>query len=502
MSERKSVWLATAERAAFPTLAADHSVDVAVIGGGITGLTTALLLQREGARVAVIEAHTIGSGTTGNTTGKITSQHTLTYAELCQKHGESKARLYAEANQQAIEKVAELASEVGVEQLSRAPAFVYTSDPARRPAIEAEHRAALECGLPATLTSDVDLPASVGVEVALRFDDQGLIHPIRYLDGLSRRISSDGGLVFENSRAVGIDETGEHAVVRTEFGRVTADHVVMATLLPFLDIGGFFAKARPSRVYGVAATLNEEPPTGMHISVDSRSRSTRPWHDGERHGIVVVGERHETGHRDAGPGRWGALERWTREHFDVDSFAYRWSSQDFTTADGLPYVGRSPRTARTLVATGFKKWGLTNGTAAAEVLTALVAGRAHPWLSLFDATRIGDAGTVKKLVKDNVHVGKRLVMDRVARLKAESVAELEPGQGAMVRVGGRAVGAYRNPDGDLQAVSITCTHMGCTLAWNGAEESWDCPCHGSRFGTDGAVLDGPATRALDQVDVD
>jgi glycine/D-amino acid oxidase-like deaminating enzyme len=408
MSQHASVWLATSDRPSYPALDGDVDVDVAVIGGGITGLTTALLVQASGARVALIDGDRIGAGTSGHTTGKITSQHTLTYHRLTERFGERKARLYAEANQQAIDTVTSLVEETSAEcQFERAPAYVYTTRAEQRSTLEAEHGAAVALGLPATLTGEIDLPFHV--ELALRFDNQAHFHAGRYASALARAIARRGGWLFEHTRALDVDERLDHAVVRTPSGDVRAGHVVLATLLPFVDVGGFFAKARPSRAYGIAARLTGEAPAGMHINVDSPTRSTRPWVDGDRRGLIVVGENHPTGHGEATPGHWGELERWAREHFDVESFEYRWSAQDYATADDVPYVGRSPRMTRTFVATGFKKWGLSNGTAAAQMLADLIGGRDNPWLEMFDAIRIGDADTVKKLVEENVHVAKRFV---------------------------------------------------------------------------------------------
>jgi glycine/D-amino acid oxidase-like deaminating enzyme/nitrite reductase/ring-hydroxylating ferredoxin subunit len=499
MPEHSSVWLAGLDQVSYPGLDGDLVVDVAVVGGGIAGLTTALLVQRSGMRVAVIEADRIGAGTTGHTTGKVTSQHTLIYRQLVQKHGEHRAQLYADANQAAIEMIATLADETEADcQFERAPAYVYTLSPDERGAIETEHEAAVGLGLPAMLTTDVDLPFPV--EVALRFDHQAHFHASRYTAALARSFAARGGHVFEHTRATRVVERSDHAIVQTPHGEVRAARVVLTTLLPFVDLTGFFAKARASRAYGVAARLRGEAPTGMHINVESPTRSTRPWVEGNRPGLIVVGETHPTGDEEAVPGRWGELERWTRQHFDVESFDHRWSAQDYTTADHIPYVGRSPRMARTFVATGFNKWGLSNGTAAAMVLADLVAGHPNPWLEAFDATRIGDAQTIKRLIEENLHVAKRFLGDRLARRRVGSAAELEPGEGGMVKVRGDTVGAYRDPDGALHAVSITCTHMGCTLHWNAAETTWDCPCHGSRFSHEGDVLNGPAVRPLERKD--
>lgn len=501
MSEHRSVWLATADHPTFPPLTADLDVDVAVVGGGITGLTTALLLQRDGARVALIEAGGLGAGTTGHTTGKLSSQHGLRYDQLISDAGEERARTYAQANQQAIGRIRSIADEIGAEcQIEVAPSFLYTTAPDEVADIEAEHEAALRLGLPATLTTETDLPFPV--QQALRFDDQAHFHAARYTAALARALDEGGAHLVEQTRAMGVEEAGDRVTVKTEHGDVQADHAVIATLLPFLDRGGFFAKARPKRAYGIAAVLRSGYLTGMHMTAGSPTRSTRPWVDGDRRGIVVVGEDHETGSDEASPARYGALEDWARDHFDVESFEHRWSAQDFIPADGIPYIGRSPRSARTFVATGFQKWGLTNGTVAAEILTELIGGRDHPWLETFDATRIGDPSTLKDLAKDNLKVGAHFVGDRVARLRAGALADLPPGEGGVVKAEGKTFGAYRSPDGTVHGVSLDCTHLGCTVKWNSAEKSWDCPCHGSRFDCDGAVLDGPAVRPLSQVEVE
>lgn len=506
MSVRSSVWLETVERPSFPPRedSLDLEADVAVVGGGITGLTTAVMLQRSGATVALVEADRVGAGTTGSTTGKVTSQHGLIYADLIARHGAERAGEYAAANQHAIETVAELAS-LGGEgvRFSRAPAYVYTTTADGREGIEREHRCAVELGLPAALTTETDLP--LDIELALRFDDQAHLHPGHYLIGLARALVEGGGVILEGTRAVDVDEHRDGAIVRTSSvlgnGRVRANHVVIATLMPFLDIGGFFAKAAPSRSYGIAARVGGTVPVGMHIAAGSPVRSTRPWHDGDRHGLIVVGEGHPTGQGDPRPGRWGALERWTREHFDVESFDYRWSAQDYTTIDLVPYVGRMPRRRNTYLATGFNKWGLTNATVAATLLVDAITGRPNPAGATFDSTRLGGPRTIAEAVVTNLAVGREFVGGWVGRLRAPSADDLDVGEGGIVDIDGTTVAAFRDEQGALHAVSATCTHLGCTVRWNGAERSWDCPCHGSRFDSDGAVLTGPATTPLKRVDV-
>jgi glycine/D-amino acid oxidase-like deaminating enzyme/nitrite reductase/ring-hydroxylating ferredoxin subunit len=505
MSEHGSPWLETIERPRFAPADrdVDIDVDVAVVGGGITGLTAATMAQRDGASVALIEARQVGSGTSGNTTGKVTSQHGLVYADLVDRHGLERARAYADANQRAISTIADLAAVGGADvRFELAPAYVYTTSPERRGDIEREHRCAVELGLPSTLTDGIDLPFAV--ELAVRFDDQAHMHVGHYLVGLARALVGNGGLILEDTRAVDVDEHPGGAIVRTTSvegdGVVRAKHVVIATLLPFLDIGGFFAKATAKREYGVAARVNGDVPAGMHINIDAPTRSTRPWND-TRTGIIVVGEGHPTGQEDPGPGRWGALERWARDHFDVESFEYRWSAQDYTTVDLVPYVGRMPRMRHTFLATGFNKWGLTNGTVAATLIADAIAGRSHPAHATFDATRIGGPRTIAKAAAANLHVGREFVGGWVGRVRSSSAERLGAGEAGVVDVDGTTVAAHRDLDGVLHAVSATCTHLGCTVRWNGAERSWDCPCHGSRFDLDGSVLTGPAVEPLAPVDV-
>jgi len=500
MSTHESVWLATGDLPEYPRLATDTSADVVVVGGGIVGLTTALSVQRGGATVVLLEARRLAGGTTGGTTGKLTAQHGLTYAKLVKRRGENIARLYADANQRAIDRVVALVAELDADcQLERSPAFLYTTDRSQRAQLEEEHAAAARLGLPSSLTNEIDLPFSV--DLALRFDDQAHFHSVRYCAALARAFVAGGGTIYEQTRATDVRERHDGATVVTGHGCVEADQVVLATLLPFTDRAGLFAKTRPSRAYGVAATLRSGGLWGVHISISEPTRSTRPWREGGREGIVVVGEDHVTGEGEPEPARWGALERWTREHFDVDAFHYRWSAQDYSAPDGVPLVGRAPRMHRTFVASGFRKWGLTNGTAAAEVLTTLLEGRNHPWEALFDPTRLGDAATVKDLALANAHVGRRLVQDWVGRLFAPGVGSLQRGEAAIVRDGAKSVAAYRDAHGALHCVSPTCTHLGCTVKWNAAETTWDCPCHGSRFGYDGSVLEGPAVRDLEPVEL-
>ena len=496
-----SVWIANHDAPVFLPLEGNVEADVVVVGAGISGLTTGLLLQRAGRRVVVIDMHGVATGTTGHTTGKVTSQHGLIYARLVEERGRETARLCGEANEGGVAMVAELAESTGADcDLTRGPAYVYTTDPDLVGDIEREASTAAELGLPAVLADRAEVEFDSAAS-AVRFDRQLHLDAYRYCTALATAIVEEGGSVHEHTRAVRARELSDHVVVETDLWSVRAEHAVLATLLPFLDSGGFFAKARASRAYGLAVKIRGAAPTGMFITAERPTRSVRPWPAGGPGGLIVVGEEHETGSEPDTEGHYRQLEEWARATFDVKSVEHSWSAQDYTTIDRIPYVGRSPLRRRTWVATGYGKWGLSAGTAAAMVLAASIDGEEHPWRSLFATTRVGGSHALGRAAGINLKVGGHLVGDWIGRLHARSLDSLERGKGAVVRHGGRGFGAYRDDAGSVHGVSLTCTHLGCTLRWNPAETSWDCPCHGSRFGHDGTLLQGPAVQDLKRVDV-
>jgi glycine/D-amino acid oxidase-like deaminating enzyme/nitrite reductase/ring-hydroxylating ferredoxin subunit len=485
-----SLWLATTEATDYPELAEELEVDVAVLGGGIAGLTTALLLKRDGARVAVLEARRIGSGVTGCTTAKVTALQQTVYRQLRRRHGTEGAAAYAEASAAAVDLLATLASEEGIEcDLERRPAFTYAATQSERSMVESEHDVALEVGLPVKLVENLDLPYAT--HGAVRLDDQLQLHPVRYLQGLAARVHGDGSAVFEGSRALRV-ESGFPCRVRTETGALTAQQVVVTTHFPLLDRGLFFARLDPSRSYCIAARVDGELPQSMSISAGSTTRSVRSYRDL----LVVGGEGHAAGARNASPERYRRLEEFARDHWVGAEIAHRWSAQDPVSWDLLPVIGRyQPGSSRLFVASGFHKWGLSSATFAARIISDLIAGRENPWAERFNPSRFGVRG-LPKLAQMNTKVAVDFVEDRVVPTLRPSAADLPPGEARVVRAGFGKTGIFRAEHGALFGVSLRCTHLGCLVRFNSAELSWDCPCHGSRFDVDGTVLEGPATRPL------
>jgi glycine/D-amino acid oxidase-like deaminating enzyme len=444
----RSLWFEGRERPERPSLDRDIGVDVAVIGAGIVGLTTALLLEREGMTVAVLEMRHVGAGASGYNTAKVTSLHGLTYRQLASSLGRDKARMYGEANEAGIARVFDLAGELGIDcDLRRKPNYTYTEDAAELDKVREEADVAAELGLPAAFVEELDLPYAVAG--AVRFGDQAEFHPVKYLDGLAGALN---GTVYERTVATGI---GSGRVNTARGPRVAAEHVVVATHLSFLDRGLYFARCHPERSYVVAGRVTERP-AGMYLSTESPAHSIRAHGDW----LLVGGESHKTGQADAAE-RYERLGAWARERFGLEP-ELRWATQDQMPVDGVPYVGRhDPVSSNLWVATGFKKWGLAMGTAAAELLATQIVGREHRWTELFDPNRIRARAGAPTFVKENANVAYHFVADRV-----------------------RKRGAPR------------CTHMGCLLDWNDAERTWDCPCHGSRFAESGEIIEGPAVRRL------
>ena len=493
-----SIWIETGERVPeLPRLEGDVDADIAVIGGGIVGVTTALIAAEAGARVVLVDAGRIGHGVTGHTTAKITSQHGLVYARLRSRFGAEAARTYAQANEAALEWIAERVERHAIDcDFRRRAAYAYLEPGSARSKLEDELRAAREAGLHAELVERIDLPYPV--EAALRFSNQAEFHPHRYLLGLLARLDELGARVFEHTLAAQVD-AHEGCVVRTPGGSIRAGRAVVATHYPFLDRSLAFARVHTERSYAIACRIEGAPPEGMFISAESPTRSIRSVPVAGEELLLVGGEGHRTGQGGDTASRYETLERFAREHWDVRSVDYRWSSQDGITLDGVPYVGRvTPRNERLLMATGFAKWGMTGGTAAAIALANLLEGRRTDAARLFDPVRLKPLTAGPKLLEENARIGLRFAWDRISKRGGRPLTELAPGEGDIVEHDGEPVAGHRYDDGRLVAVSAVCTHLGCRVNWNSAERSWDCPCHGSRFDPEGNVLEGPAVRRLER----
>jgi glycine/D-amino acid oxidase-like deaminating enzyme/nitrite reductase/ring-hydroxylating ferredoxin subunit len=488
-----SLWLDTTPETNFPTLQNGLTVDVAIIGGGLAGLTAATLLKAEGKTVAVLEAGRIVQGVSGYTTAKVTSQHNLIYDDLTRHFGEEKARAYAEANQAAIEQIANLVQDKQIDcDFTRTEAYTYTEADDEADHIRAEAEAALKLGLPATFTDKTPLPFAV--KAAVRFDNQAQFHPRKYSLALAQDIPGAGSYIFEDTRVVKVEE-GEPCAVTTEQGTIAVRSVIVASHFPFNDKMLYAFRLHSHRSYVVAVRVKEPVPRGMFISTEP-SYSVRSYPSSGSDLLLVGGEGHKTGQGDDTVARYQRLEQWARQRFAVQSVEYRWSTQDNRTIDGVPYIGRyGPNSRHLYVATGFGGWGMTNSTVAGILLRDLILERENSWSEVFDPNRANLTG-VPDLIGQAGDIVKHFVGDRMTDETPDSIA---PGEGKIVNSEHGGVAMYKAEDGTVSTLSPACTHMGCFVQWNPAEKSWDCPCHGSRFAADGKVLHGPAIKDLEEM---
>ncbi|MGW0414289.1 FAD-dependent oxidoreductase [Streptomyces collinus] len=499
-----SYWLRTAPGRDHPVLTEDLAVDVAVVGAGMAGLSTAHALARAGRRVAVLEAGRAAAGVTGHTTAKLTALHTLVYDRLRRTRGPEAARLYARSQSEAIEHAAALVDELGIDcEWETRDAYTFVRDPERVDEVRAEAAAARDAGLPAAFTTETGLPFPVAG--AVRVGGQAQFHPLKYLRALTEDLLALGGQVYEHTRVVGLAEGGEPCRLTTEAGHtVTARDVVIATHYPVFDRALLFSRLSPRRELVVAGPLGDGPdPGGMYITPEENTRSVRTAPYGKDGGrlLVVTGEHFTPGTGDPGAG-FDRLTAWAGEHFPGWEPAYAWATQDNDSTDTVPMVGPfHPGARHTYVATGFGGWGLSGGIMAGLLLTALITGRDSPWQELYDPRRVKSVlREAPSLLKAQAEVARHFVGDRL-RPPAQ-VADLGPGEGAVVRAGGERLAVHRDEEGVLHAVSARCTHLGCLVAFNRAERAWECPCHGSRFDVDGGVLQGPAVHPLERHDLE
>ncbi|MBA2956247.1 FAD-dependent oxidoreductase [Nocardioides sp. MAH-18] len=444
--------------------------DVVVVGGGLTGLTTAGLFARAGRSVLVVEARHVGAGTTGGSTAKASLLQGTHLSGVARKHSHQVLRQYAEANREGLAWLDRFCTQHGVECDAR-PAYTYATTAGGESSARTELDALEAAGIEGAHWVDRP-PLPFETRGAVCLPDQRQVDPVALVAALAEDARAHGATIVEGARVQKVHGR-EPTLVVTEHGTASAGLVVVATNMPILDRGGFFARATPARSYSIAFRTETPAVDGMYLSANGPTRSLRDVVDPDGTSLLLVGgDGHRTGSATSETGHLEALRSWTHEHFPYAVETHAWSAQDYMSASALPYVGPVlPGVEHLQVAGGYSKWGLTNGVAAALAIAGRVLGDHQAWATAYDPWRAHELAGLPGAVKANAEVGVEMV-------------------GGWLR--------HLNPGHDEGAgeVSTVCTHLGGIVRWNDAEESWDCPLHGSRFSPDGSVLEGPATCGL------
>lgn len=492
-----SVWMDTTETTNFPPLGGNISVDVAIVGGGITGLTAALLLKRAGLTVAVLEAGKIGSGVTGYTTAHITEAADERYKSMISSLGESDAKIVAESSRAAIEQIAEIVTQENIDcDFQRVPGYLYTENTQDISEIEQEAEATRKLGINTSLTTDIPLPISV--KAGLLFPNQAQFNSLQYLQGLAKVVNGYGSFVFEETPVTKIKNNPVNDVY-TEHGTVAAKNVIIATHTPIHDTSSLpdlyamATKLAPYRSYVIGVKLRSPVPVGLFWDTHSPYRYTRSYGNI----LIVGGADHKTGTEKDNQQCYEELETYVKARYDVESIDYHWSGQYYEPADGLPYIGKTAANSNIYVSTGYSGNGMTFGTIGGMLVSDLIVGRKNPWSKVYDPNRANLLAGAQRFVTENLGVAKHFVADRFSS-DAQQVSEVPVGEGRIVDIDGKKYAVYRDETGNLSSLSPVCTHAGCIVNWNNAEKTWDCPCHGGRFNTTGEVLNGPPISDLNQ----
>jgi glycine/D-amino acid oxidase-like deaminating enzyme/nitrite reductase/ring-hydroxylating ferredoxin subunit len=497
--DTKSYWVRTAALPTFAPLDRHVNVDVAIVGAGLTGISTAYLLKSAGLSVALLERDACAAIDSGHTSAHLTMVTDEFITDLVKSFGRDTATAVWDAGRLAVNQIEATITAEGIEcDFQRVPGFLHgalAGTDASADELREQARLAAELGFAASVVADLRPFPAAGV----RFENQALFHPRRYLAGLVHAIPGDGSYVFE--RTAVDDVTDDPLTVHAAGHRVSCGYVILATHAPhsgkssFLSATMLQSKLAPYSTYVLGGRLTPgavQP--GLYWDTADPYHYLRVERRDGYDFAIFGGADHKTGQQPDTTACWTGLEATLRAHLPAFELTDRWSGQVIETIDGLPYIGETA--ARQFVATGFAGNGMTFGTLAAMMARDAVLERPNPWRDVFDPHRKSVRAGAWDYLKENKDYAVYMLRDRVATRHATSLGSVRPGQGAVVNLEGKRVAAYRDSQGVVQLCSAICTHMGCEVHFNPAETSWDCPCHGSRFRTDGSVIAGPAEAAL------
>ncbi|GAB3417840.1 FAD-dependent oxidoreductase [Niabella aquatica] len=496
----QSAWQPEIRRFDEPSAIADI-YDVAIVGGGITGITCAEKLQASNKSCIVLEAYNIAYGTTGGTTAHLNTFFDCSYDEVIKKFGLSQACQLAEAGKEAIAAIKANVRKYNIDcDFEEKEAYLFATHESHEKKLDRIIESGQQAGIDISRSTKIVFP--IPFKSQARISGQAQFHPVRYIRALASAFVKMGGTILEEARVQEIKEHDNTLTLDTSKGNIRCRHVIYATHTP---PGASFLHSRliPWRSYVLAVRLKETHyPDALGYDLND------PYHYYRTHTIngekllVAGGKDHKTGHGEDTEQVFRELEKHVQYYFPIDTIAYSWSSQYYEPVDGLPYIGRLPGgSGRAYVATGYNGNGMIFGTLAGCMLTALINAHEHPYQSLFDPSRIKPLAGFSKLVAQGADFVSHFIKGKLPAEKIRTLVAINHNEAKVVKYDGNSYAMYKDNGGVLHAINSMCSHAGCHIAWNSAEKTWDCPCHGSRFSINGKVINAPAVKDLERVNL-
>ena len=493
-----SLWIETTKNEInLKSLEDDEETEICVIGAGLFGLTTAYYLTQCGKKVIVLEKDNIGEKVSGNTTGKITSQHDLFYSHLIDDYGEEYARKYLKANEQAIKNIKQIIEKEQIEcEFSMRKSYVYTTNQDEVIDIEKEVEAVNKLGKNAKFVTNIGLPQEI--KGAIEFDGQAQFHPRKYMLGLAKSILNENK-IYIHTTVTNIEKDGDNYKIYTDKGNIKAKYVVLATHFPIVNLPGFyFLKMYQSTSYLIAIETKGKLPQEMYINTKEPVYSFRTANYKGKEIFLIGGVGHKTGEPIPEDSYYNKLEKKAKEMFPDCKILFKWNTRDCISLDKIPYIGEFSNLMKNMyVGTGFKKWGITLSNVAANIITDKITGNENEFEEIFTATRvkpIKNRWEVENMLKETVNS----IALKKFKINTWNVEKIENNNGAIIEIDGNNVGIYKDMNGKIYAVKPNCSHLGCLLSWNNIDKTWDCPCHGSRYNYNGENIYEPGIKDLQQ----
>lgn len=476
--------------------------DVAVVGGGITGISTALKLQQAGKRCILLEAANIGFGTTGGTTAHLNDFFDTTFNQAISDFGQENAQLLADTGQEAIRIIENNIQQYQIDcDFQRKIAYLFALDEKQEKELTDIVEGAEKVGH--TMNYVDEIPFPIPFKKAVTIPDQAQFHPIKYIKGLCEAFISLGGIIQEDCRCESHDEQENYVALETSKGEIKAKNVVYATHIP-PGLSVLHITNAPYRSYAIAFSLkNGKYPEDLGYDLIDPYHYYRTQEIEGQTLLIAGGEDHKTGHEEDTGECFSRLENYVRKYFDVETAYYSWSSQYYEPVDGFPYIGKLPGSSgKIFTATGFRGNGMIFGTISSQILSDLIVTGSSKYENAFSPSRIKPIADFADFVKENAVVAYDFIKDKLFAEKINSLAEVKEGEAKVVKYEGESYALYKETNGKVHLVKSTCPHAKCEVRWNSAELSWDCPCHGSRFNVNGKLLTGPTVKDLPRVDTD